>query len=260
MINLIGKVKSASLSIYNGSVFTVDDLNSNEKYNQQLKNAEAELNSIMDKVDNDKKAYAFDISKANARIAQLKMENYIYYVGADSTLQANILYDTVDDVIKAVASANKHGVVPGCQLSIIRACNTILQASTNVTTQEDILKLQILNIIRSAAIQLYGKILHGPNNNGIIKTIPNINQITDVDQILDIANKKCVSIIKESLEKNIVFDLETLTYNNKVITSVETDTNVLLAASELVKLLISGNQCVFIDYSVEGSQDSTIEM
>lgn len=258
--NIIGEVKKASLSIHNGSVFTVNDLTENQKYQQQLKGAEAALEAVMNKIDNDKKAYAIDIAKANARIAQLKMENYIYYIGADSTLQANILYDTVDDVIKAVASANKYGVVPGCQLSIIRACNELITAATEVETNDDVLRLEILQIIKSSVISLYASILHGPYNNGIYKLIPNVQNMTDSQQIINLVNNKCLEIIGKSIEHNVVFDMEFLTFSNKVITSVETDINVLTSSSELVKLLISGNQCVFIDYSLDGAQDTQVEM
>jgi chaperonin GroEL len=258
--DILGNIKSASLSIYDGSVFTVDDLTENQKYQQQLHNAEIELESILSKIDNDRKAYAADIAKINARISQLKMENFIYYVGADSTLQANILYDTVDDVIKAVASASKYGIVPGCQISIVRACEELLSNAVDVKTPDDILRIEIIQLIKNASTNLYAKVLHGPENNGIIKMIPNVSELTDANQLVDIINHKCVEIISESIKSNKVFDLESLKYSDKVITSVETDVNVLMAASELVKLLISGNQCIFIDYSAEGAQDDTAEI
>ena len=59
--------------------------------------------------------------------------------------------------------------------------------------------------------------------------------------------RQTIDIIKESITQNKVFDLEILNYNESIITSAETDTAVLLTSTELIKLLISGNQCVVMD-------------
>ena len=54
-----------------------------------------------------------------------------------------------------------------------------------------------------------------------------------------------------------MFDIETLEYNSDIITSAETDIMVLTVASELVKILISGNQCIFLDSDINESHQET---
>jgi len=49
-------------------------------------------------------------------------------------------------------------------------------------------------------------------------------------------------------------------YDEKIITSAETDMMVLNAASDLVKILISGNQCIFLDVDVNESHNETQEI
>ena len=63
------------------------------------------------------------------------------------------------------------------------------------------------------------------------------------------------SIIEKSIELNEVYDMELLEYNPGIITSAETDVMVLTAASELVKILISGNQAVILDGEVDESHE-----
>lgn len=253
---VIGFAPRAQLSVTNGSIFSEFDVSKNEKYHRQLELAQKAHRDIMDKTDADKKNFSHEVAKANARIAQLRMESYIYYIGADSSLQANVIYDAVDDVIKAVRSAVKFGVVPGCQLSIIRACNELIKRygypkECNIITRNDLvinqigsgsLPLAITWLICKATLELYFDVLLGPGK----RELTDIRFTPDSDfQVL----------VMESLAKNVVYDLETRTYNPEIITSVETDINVLQAASELVKLLISGNQCIFLDTVLNSSED-----
>ena len=82
------------------------------------------------------------------------------------------------------------------------------------------------------------------DNMGMIKLLPRWQYTTEdgVDDLLKEAESKTLDIINTSIEKNSVFDMESLEYNDNIITSAETDKLVLMAASELIKILISGNQ------------------
>ena len=117
---LIGIADSALLSCTNGSIFHIKDIEQDGRYSDVLRAAKQELTSVTATTDFEKQSFASKIYAANARVAQLEMQNYIYYIGADSELQKKITWDSVEDVIKCVGSAIKHGVVPGCQLSIDR--------------------------------------------------------------------------------------------------------------------------------------------
>ena len=267
---LIGTAASALLSCTNGTIFRVKDIEQDARYQDVLRAAKKELEDVLAVTDFEKQSFASKVYSANARISQLEMRNYIYYIGADSALQKQIIWDTVEDVIKCVRSAIKYGVVPGCQLSITKGCTNMMLAITKDMTEEDIaslpndvkLRLVILEIIQDAVLSTYASVLHGPEGYGIIKTIPRWQFTTKdgIKPLQDEAHEKCLSIIKESVEKNQVFDLESLDYNAKIITSCETDMMVLTAASELVKILISGNQCIFLDSDVNESHNEEVDV
>lgn len=269
----MGLSTCALLSCVNGSIFKVsNNIEEVPAYKNLLAQIESELEGVKSNIDNERQAYAFEVSKIQSRISRLKMHSYIYYVGSDSVLQTNILYDAVDDVVKCVRSAIRSGFVPGCQLSIIRACNEIIQeiVTTVGTNKFDEIpdvekqKICILEIIRAAVTGVYISILCGPEKTGIMRINPlwKFIDATNKDAVQELilqGDERCNDIIRQSVEKNKVFDLEIMDHTDTIITSTETDVNVLLAASELVKLLISGNQCVFLDTSVNDSHNETIE-
>ena len=118
-----------------------------------------------------------------------------------------------------------------------------------------------MEIILHALYSLYNLILIGPDRLGILKTIPRWQYTTPegMDELRKEEENKRWEIIETSVKDNRVFDLETLSYSDFIITSAETDTAILLAASELIKLLISGNQCVYLDASIDNTTDTTVD-
>jgi chaperonin GroEL len=273
---MVGHVDEAMLSCNNGSIFNVYDIESDNRYQQTLDHARKELEVIKANIDYEKQSYAAKIHEANSRVLQLEMKNYIYYIGADSDLQKQITWDSVEDVIKCVRSAIKYGVVPGCQLSIIKACiditkeiKQIYYADINNPTDEEYnsvpdsakLELEILSIIYFACLDVYYRVLSGPDNMGTIKMIDRwqYTKEDEIDSLKAAAMSKATEIMNNSIENYQVFDLEDLDYNPNIITSTETDIMVLKAASELIKILISGNQCIFLDSEVNDSHQETVE-
>lgn len=267
----IGISEEALLSCNTGSLFKVSDITSDKKYVDTLARAKKDLEDIISQTDNEKQAYAAKINDANTRVMQLEMNNFIYYIGADSGLQKRIIWDAVEDVIKCVRSAVRYGVVPGCQLSILSACvdygkeivdtiNTADKAGETVDTANT-LKYAIIDIIYAAVREVYQLVLNGPDRMGIIKTLPRWNSTTEdgVDALVKEAREKCADIIDKSIERNEVFDMESLDYNPNIITSAETDSMVLTASSELIKILISGNQCIFLDPDVDSSHQEEVK-
>lgn len=271
---MIGTAAEAHLSCNTGSIFRVENIEEDEKYQDALNRARKDLEDIIATTDHEKHSYAAKIYEANARVLQLEMRNFIYYIGADSELQKQIIWDSVEDVIKCVRSAIKFGVVPGCQITIARAC---LDAMDEIIPRgiEDLdkfkdnidnehrLKYGILNMIFDAVRTVYAKVLHGANGQGMIKLVDRWQYTTDTPEALNAlenaAIEKGLSIINESISQNKTFDLETLEYNENIITSAETDSMVLSVASELIKILISGNQCIFLDSDVNESHNETVE-
>lgn len=266
---IIGKAEYALLSTVSGVLFRVsDDIFNDDDYNDTLRSANNTLNTLIKETNSELQSYSEKIYDAKNRILQLEMVNYIYYVGADSKLQKSILWDSINDVIKCVKSAVKYGVVPGCQLSIIRSCdelvNDIIKSHNNIKYDDlpdDIkLKIEIILIIKHACCEVYSKVLNGPDGMGMIKLLPRWQYTTDegIKKLAKEAFDKCSDIINKSIENNVVFDLETLEFNNKIITSAETDIMVLLSASELAKILISTNQAIILRTDIDSSHEEKI--
>ena len=265
---LLGKADRANLSCTNGSIFHIDNIEEDERYQEVLRAAYADLNRAKNEVSEERQSYAHKIFEANARITQLEMKNYIYYVGADSALQKKITWDSVEDVIKCVRSSIKHGIVPGCQITISRVCGDLIEKYLDGETEAENLsvntrlKIAIFGIIQIACAMTYSNVLEGPDRMGIIKTIDGY-QKKDPKEFPDLikeASEKVSDIVLTSITNNKVFDLDTLEYSDKIMTSAETDIMVLLAASELVKILISGNQAVYLDSDVNESHQESMDV
>ncbi len=266
---IIGKAEHALLSTVSGTLFRVsDDIFNDDDYNDALRSANNTLDTLMKETNSESQSYSEKIYDAKNRILQLEMVNYIYYVGADSKLQKSILWDSINDVIKCVKSAVKYGVVPGCQLSIIRSCDELINDVTesyDTIEYDDLpndvkLKIEIILIIKHACCEVYSKVLNGPDGMGMIKLLPRW-QYTKEEGIKDLtkeAFEKCRDIINKSIGNNTVFDLETLEFNNRIITSAQTDVMVLLSASELAKILISTNQAVILRTDIDSSHEEKI--
>lgn len=273
---LIGRAAEALLSCNTGSIFKVEDIESDEKYQDALNRARKDLEQIISKTDFEKNSYSSKIYEANARVLQLEMKNFIYYIGADSELQKQIIWDSVEDVIKCVRSAIKFGIVPGCQITIAKACLDamidIIPDDDNIENTEEYirnlspdirLKFGIIDMIYDAVKMVYAQVLHGANGQGMIKLVDRwqytANSPEAIEALEKAAIEKGITIITESIKQNKTFDLETLEYNENIITSAETDVMVLSVASELIKILISGNQCIFLDSDVNESHNETVE-
>jgi hypothetical protein len=279
LYGLFGTVKKAILTCVNGSAFEPDDIDSYEPYQNLLRSVKKELKDTAQTTEIERQSYSMKIFDIESRINSLEMKNYIYYIGADSALQKKILWDQVEDVIKCIRSAVKNGSLPGCQLSIIKATTEIMSDilkskgdDVSKLTEDDQLSLLILEMIQDAVASVYSTVLMGANGDGILKLIPNwfkyradikpdmteeqIKQAENVvkKQLQQLELDKRLGIIKDSINKNCVFNLETYEFDEHIITSAETDKLVLLASSELVKILISGTQCIYIDAEVNQSE------
>ena len=311
---IIGNCKHAWLSFQAGSIFTAeDDIKDDATYIQTLNHATYDLEQIKKTTDQDKQAYSMKIYEANTRVLQLHMNNYIYYVGANSVLQKNILWDSIEDVIKCVRSATKSGVVPGCQITIMKICYEMMdeiirkafpEIDPNDTIHldqlpnEDRLKFLILRLINDSCYDVYYRVLNGPDDMGMIRTIKDHDAIEAaflaskdkldnytpekvadyndevkkaleddyskmveaVKAVYSMARQMSDEIINQSIDFDKTYDLETQTFSDKIITSAETDSMVLTAASELVKILISGNQCIVCDAAMDSVHEEKIDI
>ena len=261
MYRMLGHADTAFISCTNGSIFTSQNIEQDEAYQQALKNAQVELDAIVRSSSMERQSYSHKIYDARARVLQLQMKNYVYYIGADSELQKQILWDSIEDVVKCMRSAIRCGVVPGCQLTIINVCKNLLNKCDETTPP---LRTELLTMIMSACMEVYEMVLHGPDKHGLVKMIKDWNTAYQGDEgaakLAATAVELGYNIIGRSITENRVFDLETRTFNTNIITSAETDVMVLRAATELVKILISGNQCIYVDEEINSTHQETKEV
>lgn len=261
MYRMLGHADTAFISCTNGSIFTSQNIEQDEAYQQALKNAQAELDAVVRSSSMERQSYSHKIYDARARVLQLQMKNYVYYIGADSELQKQILWDSIEDVVKCMRSAIRCGVVPGCQLTIINVCKKLLNKCDETTPP---LRTELLTMIMSACMEVYEMVLHGPDKHGLVKMIKDWNTAYQGDEgaakLAATAVELGYNIIGRSITENRVFDLETRTFNPNIITSAETDVMVLRAATELVKILISGNQCIYVDEEINSTHQETKEV
>lgn len=261
MYRMLGHADTAFISCTNGSIFTSQNIEQDEAYQQALKNAQAELDAVVRSSSMERQSYSHKIYDARARVLQLQMKNYVYYIGADSELQKQILWDSIEDVVKCMRSAIRCGVVPGCQLTIINVCKNLLNKCDETTPP---LRTELLTMIMSACMEVYEMVLHGPDKLGLVKMIRDWNTAYQGDEgaakLAATAVELGYNIIGRSITENCVFDLETRTFNTNIITSAETDVMVLRAATELVKILISGNQCIYVDEEINSTHQETKEV
>lgn len=267
---IIGCADTVMLSCNRGSVFKVKDIDEYERYTEMLNRAKQDLIDIKAETSKEKQAYANKIYELTSKITRLEMNTYNYFIGADSVLQKNIIWDSVEDVIKCVRSAVKSGVVPGCQLTIIKSCEELMKeiipdvqdknAFVNLSNEQK-LKYQIIFTVYSSVIKVYYHVLHGADGTGMVKLIDGWQHTKseDKESLYQKAMDKSEEIVKESIERNQVFDMDKLEFSSNIITSAETDIMVLSAASELVKILISGNQCIYLDAELNNREDKTVE-
>lgn len=250
---IIGEASEVMISLSGDAVFKASEgIEDDPHYKRTLMNAKRELDDIISKTDEEKLSYSAKIYEANSRVLRLEMKTFIYYIGADSALQKQILWDSVEDVIKCLRSAIKYGIVPGCQLALIRCCKDfwvkLMESNQHERYKEQ--QLFITEIIYKALKEVYKMVLTGPSGDGIARLTE--SDTSEIDIYPEDAEKTLYEIISKSIVSQEVFDLGELCFNPNIVTSVETDIMVLSVASELVKILISGNQCIFVDAELNG--------
>lgn len=198
-------------------------------YNVHIEDAKAKLNETIEKY---RKLGTFnlEISSARHRLNSLKLKMGVIEVGGDSQLSQDMLQDAVDDAVKAAASAFNNGIVLGCHVNLH---NAIEDVASELSDGRDAI---LINIISDAFAAVYRRCLA----NKFVKDDSNASPVVE-DSMME--------IIKKSYETQKVYDLTTDTFTDKIINSAETDIQILRATIDLISLLISGNQLVYIPNS-----------
>lgn len=247
-----------------------------EMYQRHLAIAKDELEEITRKVQTIG-TFSFELSQKQHRVYALGLKTGLIEVGATSDLSQGYLKDTMDDAIKAAASAYNNGVVLGCNVTLLQCIDKLISA----VGLERSIDTELLCILSSGYSNVYKTVLGNIFSNFDFDII-NFSDEYDEEMKLIVAKtnaegistmvrkktrykdfeldpeifKEIFSIRKEvpdniydiiieySKYTNTVFDLGAGEFTSDVINSSETDKEILKATIDLLSLLITGNQLV----------------
>jgi chaperonin GroEL (HSP60 family) len=209
-----------------------------DMYKKYMDVAKEELAEIQKKCEN-VGSYSFDLLQKQQRVYSLGLKTGVIEVGSTSEISQNYLKDTVDDAIKAAASAYNNGVVLGCNV-------TMLQCIQELSDSEDFntpLASELLKILYTGFSATYKTVL-----SNVFEDMP-VSQFgkeygveihssgAETENIHD-------NIVQASVNLSEVFDLDSFKFSDGIINSAETDKEILKATIDLLSLLITGNQLV----------------
>lgn len=201
------------------SIFLFNHYNEN-LYNKYLDDAKNELDEITKKFAI-LGTFTKDVYEAQTRYTSLLMKTATIYVGGDSTLSRDMLQDSVDDAVRAAESAFQYGYVLGCNVTLLGIIDNMLM-DAGLTEME----IKVLKTLREGFKSVYMRVL----SNASLDYDPN-------------------RLIEDSIEQQVVFDLGAMSYTRDVINSAKTDIEILTATIDLLKLILTGNQMVLVNYT-----------
>ena len=274
----IGYTRECKIGL-DSSVFM--DLVYNEKdYEVLVSDAKEEMEATIDKYAK-LGTFNIEVNQAQERYYNLNLKMGLIEVGADSELSQTMIKDTVDDAIKAAASAYRHGIVRGCNLDLIKTIEEYRDTNDLDTIDEmlvDILLIGFKDVFKTVLRNAYGnKRIYSINKGLSIQSdsirdylissyngnlnIP-FNMLGD-DFLTSVLNETKVyrddngeeyvlltDIIQNmSLISNKTFDISKAEFNDTIVNSMQTDREILIATVDLISILIMGNQYVIAQYS-----------
>ena len=217
--------------------------------------------------------FNLEVSKAQKRYYALNLKMGVISVGGDSELSQKMMKDTVDDAILAASSAFEHGVVLGCNTSLLQSIQAIMK---NDDKYDDLDKV-LIRILYQGFCDVYATVLMNAfedetiiADSEYVGAAMSIGEATEkVIQFIDkffnksmnleeqiVSSVICELILENSpitihnilihygLSINKVFDVTTMSYSDSIINSTRTDLEVLTATIDLMGILISGNQLI----------------
>ena len=239
-----------------------------ELYKLFLSEAERELKEAELKY---QKLGTFNLEIANCqqRVNGLKLKLGNIEVGSDSEFSKNYMKDTVDDAVKAAKSAYNHGIILGCNLTLIQCINECINAEI---WEFESLEHHILDMLFDAFCDVYRTVLNNAYPEmPIIQVNDYLDEVNDIHKTLetyvkgkeklDIEDRDINRVINNAYPEDLkdfiitysviygkVYDISTGTFSNDVVNSSETDVQVLRAVVDLMSLLITGNQLVISQF------------
>lgn len=251
-----------TLSESKGSLFR-EFFYDEEMYKIHKRDAEASLATA-----NDKYAalgtFNIEITRALRRLQNLSLSTAVIEAGGKSELSVDMNKDQLEDAVKAASSAYDNGIILGCNVTTIQIIDSImseLQAESYNADDESTVELELLicDMLRDAFKGVYHQVLLNAfpddpvvsydklGNELYYKYHIDIRDQLDTYPVTSDTNTKISiidTIIEHSIDVGEVYDVSKKELSKDVVNSTLTDYEVLKATSDLIRLLISGNQAI----------------
>lgn len=208
-------------------------------------------------------SFSLDIMHSTERYNALKLKTSLIYVGGESELSRGMNRDTMDDAVKAAASAFNYGVVLGGNVNLIQACEEVMEEAEAGSVHE-----MLCRTLSNAYRNVYKTVLANAFSDGIVLSIDDnltdMNLVEDnlslLDKVSDALGTDDVTsrglteeyptiklhdyIVDLAVLNDLVYDVSSSKFTTDVINSMRTDEEVLIATIDLISILITGNQVV----------------
>lgn len=273
----VGYIGSANLSMQANSVFS-DFIYDESLYRKYLSDAKKDLDDVVEKY---KKlgTFSFEVDYCKKRLLGLEMKMAQIEVGASSEFSQNFAKDAMDDAVKAAESAYKNGVIVGGHVTLLSVINDIYKEKK----ESDVIVGTLLKAFKYVHMCLLENAFGPYETAGCVKVL-DLRELNTAMKNITKALGKNIKLFFEGIEReeyslfyehirqikndkgelnvyDFIIEIETwfgvmlnfntvtstsneLTFDKGVINSAATDREILLAASDLIGLLITGNQLV----------------
>ena len=231
-----------------------------ETYKLHMNEAVEQLEDIRKKCET-KGVFSEQLNIAQRRVFALTFKTGIIEVGATSEMNRDYLKDLVIDSIKAAASAYNHGVIKGCNVTLLSILKEkIDDAREKVKEKPNSVKNKIrydtlsmffngfINVYKTVLVNVYGdtKLTDSQFKDNVREILSSISKAEEhITCHEDADPKHLCQIIADSIKDEKVYDVSKGIYSESIINSEKTDEEVLTAIVDLLAMLITGNQLVF---------------
>ncbi len=259
------------------------------RYQKHLEEAKKDVQEVVSKYSK-LGTFNLEIPMAQSRYYALSMKLATISVGADSELNQQMMVDSVDDAVKAAASAFNNGVVRGCNTTLIGCIIDLLDEPYPAYKMNGV-SLKVASIMARGFMMVQYRVLanafpsisdkkfkfveigsdefkdtfvdtFGINFEDVFREDGAKSVITGVQVIYDLLfdNTDDIEVsvhdvvIAYAVYLDKVFDVTTKQYTDSVVNSVETDIEIMKSVSDLISILINGNQMVIATYGGVNNQ------
>ena len=228
--------------------------------------------------------FNFEVDHCKRRYQSLKLKMAQIEVGSTTDFSQEFLKDAMDDAVKAAESAYRNGVINGCHISLLDAILTVQDRPDLTKADKYLLKVLYNAFKHVRLCVLENGLENNDIDMSKISNLPNTTTedfirsmaavIKEAIGVMPFFTEKAIKnsvgfmkfmynkyessiipvfdfILEFELYTGTVLDLDmtiteepTVTFGDTVINSAATDREILIATSDLVGLLVTGNQLV----------------